>query len=158
VDCQLLVCPCAAKRDKAMMLIQLTFCESESFDQGRRSETRRPPDRFWASLAWCPFLFSLSGSHSLSRLVMILASVNAAITPRGMAPKTMTVTATRGLKRACPMPSDDGSTAVDILGPDCDWLDRGSCHGPLLVRPGKGGKIPKSLAGRLATVRAASLV
>jgi len=46
------------ERDKAMLLSQLTFRESESFDQGRRSEMRRPPDRFWASLAWCPFLFS----------------------------------------------------------------------------------------------------
>ena len=28
------------------MLSQLTFRESESFDQGRRSEMRRPPDQF----------------------------------------------------------------------------------------------------------------
>ena len=55
-------------------------------------------------------------------------------------------------------PSGNGSTAVDILGPDRDWLDRGSLCGPLLVCPEKGGKIPKSLAGRSATVGAASLV
>ena len=55
-------------------------------------------------------------------------------------------------------PSGNGSTAVDILGPNCDWLDRGSLCGPLLVCPEKGGKIPKSLAGRSATVGAASLV
>ena len=41
-----------------MLLSQLTFRESESFDQGRRSEMRRPPDQFWASLAWCLFLFT----------------------------------------------------------------------------------------------------
>ncbi len=46
------------ERDEAMMLSHLTFCESESFDQGWRSETRIPPDQFLALLAWCPFLFS----------------------------------------------------------------------------------------------------
>ena len=45
------------ERDEAMMLSQLTFRESESFDQGRCSETRRPPAQFWASLDWCPFVF-----------------------------------------------------------------------------------------------------
>ena len=67
-----------------------------------------------------------------------------------------TVTATGGLKWAHSMPSDNGS--VDILGPDCDWLDGGSCCGPLLAHPGKGGKIPKSPAGRLAMVGATSPV
>jgi hypothetical protein len=38
-----------------------------------------------ASLSWRPFLFSLSGSHSLLTEVMILASANAAISPGGMA-------------------------------------------------------------------------
>ena len=55
-------------------------------------------------------------------------------------------------------PSGNGSTAVDILGPNCDWLDGGSLRGPLLMRPGKGGKIPKSSAGRSATAGAASPV
>ncbi len=55
-------------------------------------------------------------------------------------------------------PSGNGSMADDILGPDCNWLDRGSLRGPLLVCPGKGGKIPKSLAGRSVTVGAASPV
>ena len=70
--------------------------------------------------------------------------------------KKRTVTATGGFKRACLMPSNDGS--VDILGPDCDWLDRGSRRGPLLVRPGKGGKISKSPAGRSVVVGATSPV
>ena len=55
-------------------------------------------------------------------------------------------------------PSGNGSTAVNILGRNHDWLDRESLRGPLLVCPGKGGKIPKSLAGQSATVGAASLV
>ena len=55
-------------------------------------------------------------------------------------------------------PSGNGSMDVDVLGPDRDWLDGGSLRGPLLVRPGKGGKIPKSSAGQLATVGAASQV
>ena len=54
--------------------------------------------------------------------------------------------------------SGNGSTAVNILGRDHDWLDRESLCGLLLVCPGKGGKIPKSLAGQLATVGAASPV
>ena len=60
--------------------------------------------------------------------------------------------------RACSMPYNDGSMADDILRPDRDWLDGGSRRGPLLLRPGKGGKIPKSPAGQSAVVGAASLV
>ncbi len=61
------------ERDKAMMLSQLTFRESESFDQGRCSEGGVCLIGLVPLFAWHPFLFSLSGSHSLSRLVMILA-------------------------------------------------------------------------------------
>ena len=55
------------ERDEAMMLSQLTFHESESFDQGRRSEGGDCLISFVPLFAWRPFLFSLSGSHSLSR-------------------------------------------------------------------------------------------
>ncbi len=55
------------ERDEAMMLSQLTFRESESFDQGREREGGDCLISFVPLFAWRPFLFSLSGSHSLSR-------------------------------------------------------------------------------------------
>ena len=42
-------------------------------------------------------------------------------------------------------PSGNGSTAVDILGPNRDWLDRGSLRGPLSCVPWKGWNDPQEL-------------
>jgi hypothetical protein len=46
-----------------MMLSQLTFRESESFDQGRHSEGGDCLISFVPLFAWCPFLFSKPPPH-----------------------------------------------------------------------------------------------